>query len=218
MPPFTITDPDDIARVTIVTRASSAAFIPEMSFSHWIRGCAGLTVDQVATAIEVPLAVLLGATTADGIRPVLSTLTSIIRTEVSKPLLSPPPVSDDTTRALAGAGTSLLPPDVAMVVSFRSDTSGAAFRSRSYIGGVAQGIMDGSTGLFGAGQTAALAADWMTYLAALQALAGDFEQITVSRYENQGGVPVLRPDPLGATVVQVLVDVHPDVQRRRGVR
>ena len=218
MPPFDITDPDDVARVTIVTDVNTQAFIPEMTFSHWIRGCAGLSPAAVAAAIETPLAALLGAAMADGIRAVLSSSCSIVRTEISKPLISPPPVSAETTRSLAGFTGGLLPPDCAVVVSFRSDTSGAAYRSRSYIGGINVAAIDSAQGTLGAAPAAALAADWNTYITQLQALTGDFEQITVSRFESVGGVITPRATPIGATVVTAVVDVHVDTQRRRGVR
>lgn len=218
MPPIEINDPESIAKVTIYVSASSSAFIAEMSFSHYLIGATGLTPDQVATNIETPLAALLGAGSTDGIRNVLSTSTTIIRTEVSKPLVEPQPVVDETTRALAGGlSGGLAPPDLAMVVSFRTDTSGPAFRGRSYVAGIGVGAIL-STGLYSTTLTNALAADWQTYIAALPGLTTEMSQVTLSRFENVGGVPVPRDPPLAATVLTATVDAHADTQRRRGVR
>ena len=218
MPPVEITDPEVIAKVNIFVSATSSGYISELSFGHWLLVPAIADPDTIAGNIETPLAALLGATVSDGLRRVLATTATIVRTEVSKPLVEPQPVPDETTRALAGgASGGLMPPDIAMVVSFRSGTAGPAFRGRAYVGGIGEEILS-TAGLWDSTLASGLAADWNTYITAIAALTGDYEQVVVSRFENVNGAPVPRDPPLYATVLSATVDLHADTQRRRGVR
>lgn len=218
MATFELTDPTAVNLVTIVVTQDSSAFIGEMTFSHWILGDGGKSPAEVADDIETPLAALLGATTSDGLRAVISNDADIVRTVVSQPLVDPQPLPDETTRALSGGNSGSCPPDLALVVSFRSDTSGPAFRGRTYVPALGTSMIDSSTGLWNSATAAGLATDWNAYIAALDLLVPAYNQIVVSRFHVVGGATVPRSTPLGAFVQVAAVDVHADTQRRRGTR
>lgn len=213
MPPITINDPDSVVRVETLVSGGSAAFSGTTSFGFWIMGASGLSLDTVATNMETALLAFYGSG-ANGVLERMASTASIIGTRYGKPLVDPPPVPHEETRSLAGTGnSSLMPPDIAMVISWRSDTSGPAFRSRSYLAALSTQC-NASTGLLDASQCTDMASVANTFIAAMDAI--DLPLVAVSRYHVVGGVVTERATPLGAAILSASVDVHPDTQRRRG--
>lgn len=102
-----------------------------------------------------------------------------------------------------------LPPDIAMVVSKRTEVRGRSGRGRTYLGGLVTFGMAAGTGQFrssiAGGMQAAYAANLVS-----------FSDLTPAQYDL--GVISQATNPSGELrkVANVLVDVNADVQRRRG--
>lgn len=102
-----------------------------------------------------------------------------------------------------------LPPDIALVVSKRTELRGRSGRGRTYFGGLVTFGMQSGSGTF---RTAIASGMQAAYAANLVS----FSDLTPAQYDL--GVISQATNPSGELrkVANVLVDVNADVQRRRG--
>lgn len=115
----------------------------------------------------------------------------------------------------AGGTDRAMPPDIAVVVSKRSGFRGRAGSGRFYMGGWAEQIMDGASGLLEPTFTQGLEQiSNDSFLGAPGTFTdADLNGIRAAIISQKEGLPDI------SRVVQTFtVDTHVDVQRRRGIR
>jgi len=106
--------------------------------------------------------------------------------------------------SLGGGASGQLPPDLAVVVSWRTGIGGPSYRGRSYIGNLGYSVLDASKGTIAVPKALQLkqGADlFITELGATGTLLVIYSRMGL------GGM---------STVNDAKVDTHFDVQRRRG--
>lgn len=206
-----------IHRVETLVEVDSPAYRNPSSYGMWIECETDISAGALADLIETPLLALYGSGTTSGLRSVMPDEGRIARTRYSKPLVDPPPVPHELNRNFPGQTGSPTVPDVAMVCSLRSDTGGPAYRGRFYLPCIRTGAID-TSGLFTVAATTIIQDAVNAFRVALPLLDPICRLVNVSRFQSIDGVPVER-DPAQVVDVQLaLVDIHADVQRRRGVR
>ncbi len=113
-------------------------------------------------------------------------------------------VGDLPGPATQGGANDNLPPDLAVVISWRTGIGGPSKRGRSYLGNLGLQVLNPATGFITASRALAIkqgADTFITELAAAGPLLVVYSRVGV------GGM---------ATITNARVDTHFDVQRRRG--
>ena len=111
-----------------------------------------------------------------------------------------------------------LPPDIAMVVSKRTEFRGRSGRGRMYWAGMSVGAMDGGAdnGLYLPALVGAMQDWWNAFISSgIVTASGTFRPVIITPQTAPEVGPWI---PLARSVTNYAVDIHPDVQRRRGQR
>lgn len=117
-----------------------------------------------------------------------------------------PTITYDLPAALpGGAAPPALPFEVALALTLQTDTKGPSYRGRTYLGGLATGVLAGDgSGTFDATKVQTIAAGWGTTVIDGIFQAGTWQAQVVSRAKGT------------ARAIQgIAVGVVPDAQRRR---